>query len=113
MTTRKLAGFVYADASNNGLKDGAEAGVAGVTVRLLDSGGNQIATTVTDSTGAYRVVEVQPSAYLDGIDTLGTCISVTVSNDIFSNVVIPAAGNLAGAGYNFGSCPSPPAQTAR
>ena len=99
-----------------------DAGISGVTVKLVDGSNNLLATTVTDATGAYsftgmspgtyRVVEVQPSTHLDGIDTLGTGINgVTVSNDIFSNVVISSGGNLEGAGYNFGELAVDPKAT--
>ena len=42
---------VWFDADSNGVLDGGEVGIGGVTVVLLDAGGNLIASTVTD-TGA-------------------------------------------------------------
>ena len=107
-STASLSGYVYADTSNNGLKDGSEAGIAGVTVKLLDNSNNLISTVVTTSTGVYsfsgmqpatyRVVETQPSAYLDGIDRVGT-IGGTATSDIFTVTVAPGAS---GSNYNFG-----------
>jgi hypothetical protein len=110
-----LAGTVYNDANNNGIEDGTEAGIARVTVKLLDNLGNVLTSVTADSSGAYsftnlpagtsyRIVEIQPGSYLDGKDTQGSGSGVTnvsVTNDIFK-VAIAAAGNAAGSGYNFG-----------
>ncbi|MBM3881161.1 MAG: DUF2341 domain-containing protein [Verrucomicrobia bacterium] len=40
--------------ANNGLQDGNEPGVSGVTVQLLDNGGSVIGTATTDGAGYYR-----------------------------------------------------------
>ena len=74
---------MYVDANNDGVRDPGEAGIGGVTLTLKDEFGNPTGiTTVTDSTGhycfvglhpgTYTIGEVQPSGYLDGIDTPGT-----------------------------------------
>jgi len=44
--------------AGNGVKDGAEAGIPGVTVALLDSGGNTIATTISDAAGDFSFAGV-------------------------------------------------------
>jgi serine-aspartate repeat-containing protein C/D/E len=59
-----------------------EPGIAGVTMQLLDSTGNVVATTVTDADGLYRfqellkgtytVRELQPAAYFDEDAHVGT-----------------------------------------
>ncbi len=47
--------FVWEDMNGNGLQDGGEPGVGGVTVRLVRSSDNAImATTVTDGAGQYE-----------------------------------------------------------
>jgi uncharacterized repeat protein (TIGR01451 family) len=43
---------------DNGVQDGAEAGIAGVTVDLLDSAGNTIATAITGSDGKFQFTGV-------------------------------------------------------
>src|SRR4051794_40166284 len=48
-----ISGLVYFDANNDGLRQSAEQGISGNTIQLFDSGGNQLATTTTDSTGRY------------------------------------------------------------
>ncbi|NUQ62986.1 MAG: carboxypeptidase regulatory-like domain-containing protein [Pirellulales bacterium] len=79
-----LSGFVYVDDNNNGQRNPGEAGIAGVTLMLLDAEGKPTgATTVTDAAGFYRfgglrpratygVAETQPDGYHDGLDTPGT-----------------------------------------
>lgn len=47
-----IEGRIFVDADGNDL-DNDEAGVAGVTVQLLDASGVMIATTLTDADGAY------------------------------------------------------------
>ncbi len=49
--------------SNNGIQDGTEPGIDGVTVNLLDNGGNIIATTITAAGGYYRFDNLAPGSY--------------------------------------------------
>jgi len=49
--------------ANNGLLDGSEAGVPGVTVQLLDSTGAVVATTTTDTNGEYLFTGLTPGDY--------------------------------------------------
>jgi uncharacterized repeat protein (TIGR01451 family) len=81
-----LSGFVYNDANNDGVKQGGESGIAGVTIEVhqgATAGGTLVATQVTDGTGAYSfsgltvgtytIVEVgQPSGTADGKTTPGS-----------------------------------------
>ncbi|MGJ7582994.1 SdrD B-like domain-containing protein, partial [Variovorax sp. RHLX14] len=83
-----LSGRVYEDLNGNGLIDGGEPNIAGVTIRLngTDSAGNAVAmTTTTDANGnwgftvpagTYNVVEDQPAAYQPGITRAGTVSGV-------------------------------------
>jgi hypothetical protein len=48
-----LGDFVWLDFDGDGIQDAGEAGIAGVTVSLLDSNGNVRANTLTTGTGAY------------------------------------------------------------
>uniref|UniRef100_UPI0005596DEB DUF7507 domain-containing protein n=1 Tax=Desulfatiglans anilini TaxID=90728 RepID=UPI0005596DEB len=47
----RLGNFVWSDTNGNGLQDVGEAGVNGLTVRLLDAGENLIATALTADDG--------------------------------------------------------------
>ena len=54
---------VWIDANDNGIQDGGELGVSGVTVNLLNSGGTVINTTLTDVTGNYSFTNLPPATY--------------------------------------------------
>ncbi|MEO8606576.1 MAG: SdrD B-like domain-containing protein [Chloroflexota bacterium] len=58
-----IGDFVWRDMNNNGVQDGGEIGLSGVTVRLLDSGGTVIATTTTDGSGNYAFTLLPPGTY--------------------------------------------------
>jgi hypothetical protein len=68
----KLGDKVWNDVNNNGTQDGTEAGIAGVTVRLLNSTGvavNNPATgkpyvIVTDAQGMYQFVDLVDGNYI-------------------------------------------------
>ena len=62
--TASLGDFVWNDANYNGVQDSGEAGVHGVTVKLLDgSGADTGKSTVTDGTGAYGFTGLIPGTY--------------------------------------------------
>jgi hypothetical protein len=105
-----LTGYAYLDANKNGVFDGNERPIAGVTVSLT---GATTQTVVTDSYGAYTfdnlpagtftVTETQLGDYADGSDALGNK-GGTKSNDKFSGITLAAGAK--GAGYNFGELQS-------
>ncbi len=49
----KLGNYVWYDNNKNGLQDGTEGGVKGVTVALFDEDGTKLAETTTDVNGRY------------------------------------------------------------
>ncbi|MFL5329228.1 MAG: SdrD B-like domain-containing protein [Gemmataceae bacterium] len=77
-----LGDFVWLDKNCNGIQDKGEAGVAGVTVNLLDSTGKFINSTKTNSSGAYSfnnlsagtftVEFVSPDGYIFSPQKIGT-----------------------------------------
>src|SRR5439155_6395250 len=85
-----VAGFVYHDANNDGIRESRETPIPGTTVILLDASGTQIASTTTDSSGFYRfanlaagtyiIREVQPAGWLDGKDAAGTILGQVVGS---------------------------------
>ena len=127
--TGAISGFVYHDANDNGVKDGGEAAIAGVTMTLsgLTASGANVCTTIpsctttTDVNGAYSfsglrntngsgytITESQPAGYLDGKETAGTQ-GGTVDNTGFDSTAaknrisaIPFSAAAAATGYNFG-----------
>lgn len=63
VTSGTVTGRAFSDTNANGLQDGGETGAANVTVQLLNSSGTVIATTTTNSSGAYSFGSVAPGAY--------------------------------------------------
>ncbi|MEM8680263.1 MAG: SdrD B-like domain-containing protein, partial [Planctomycetota bacterium] len=76
-----LKGTVYHDANGSGQQDRGENGIAGVVVQLIDEQGRVVAEATTDEEGCYefinirqgtyRVMELHPEGWLDGIDSPG------------------------------------------
>jgi hypothetical protein len=111
-----LSGFVYEDCDNNGIKEPAELGIAGVTISLTGTNvlGNTVALVQTTSAsgsytfgslyaGKYTVTETAPAGYVKGKDTIGTVGGTpvgTVGDRQLSNIVLN--GGDSGINYNFG-----------
>ncbi|MCB8975991.1 MAG: carboxypeptidase regulatory-like domain-containing protein [Ardenticatenaceae bacterium] len=58
-----IGDFVWLDANQDGLQDGDEYGIGGVTVELFDSNDNLIDTTTTDGNGGYSFTNLVPGDY--------------------------------------------------
>ncbi|MCA3001077.1 MAG: SdrD B-like domain-containing protein [Burkholderiales bacterium] len=113
-----IDGVVYIDTNNNGLQDGGELGIAGVTIVLtgVDTNGKEVAaTTTTDAAGRYRFINLSPGVYRvtqtnqppgtsNGITTPGstggqaTAVSVLPS----SISAVPLSRAQGSTGNNFG-----------
>ena len=120
-STSSIGGQVYVDASHDGIKDGAESGLAGATVKLsgTDNDGAAVDLSTVSSAdgsfafaslkgGAYTLTQVQPAGVLDGRETAGS-LGGTVENSSFddsaarnqiANIVV--AGGQNATGYLFG-----------
>ncbi len=88
---------VWIDSNANGQQDSTEtAGIAGVTVKLLDAGGAVLGTTETDANGNYLFSNLTPGNYTVDVDQADAQLagySLTSAND-------PQAVTLA-AGENY------------
>jgi hypothetical protein len=106
-----LAGSVYFDTSQNGIRDAGEMGVPGVTITLTgtQSDGRPVfATVVTDANGdflflnlfegTYTLTETPPANTILGQDSVGSLGGVLAPNAITNIPVDPQAGVL----YEFG-----------
>jgi VCBS repeat-containing protein len=110
-----LAGFVYFDVNNNGIKDAGESPLTGVTITLTGtatSGGstavNRTAKTGTDGSysfdnvapGNYTLAQTQPAFTIDGRETAGSQGGTTTTNDRI--VISNFASGTNGTNNNFG-----------
>ncbi|MFN8489149.1 MAG: SdrD B-like domain-containing protein [Caldilineaceae bacterium] len=58
-----LGDYVWLDANKNGIQEGGETGVSGVTVTLYKADGAKLATTTTNTNGYYRFADLEPGDY--------------------------------------------------
>ena len=63
-TSNTVSGTVFADTNDNGIQDGVETGIAGVTVVLVDGSGTQLPNATTDVDGNYTFTGVAPGTIL-------------------------------------------------
>jgi hypothetical protein len=126
-TTGAIGDLVWLDANGDGRQAASEAGVAGVTVRLLDSNGVSVATTRTDEHGGYEFTASADGVYRVEIDLQNgftvTSADVGPDDEADSDAVqvdelartartAPfelAVGNAA-TGLDIGLVPTPPAE---
>ena len=113
-----VAGSVYYDANNDGVRQGGETGIATVPVRITgtDVFGQAVSTDgATDGSGnfafsnggtglrpgTYTITELtQPTGYFDGRETAGTLGGSTATNEQIGTFTLPT--NTAATGYLFG-----------
>ena len=114
-----LAGAVYIDANDNGMREESEAGIAGQKVVLTGTttaGMSVMRESVTDAhgnfyfgsllAGHYTMTEVQPANFLDGKDR-GPNGTPSTANDTFGNIVLAGTPGLISP-YLFGELPNVP-----
>ncbi len=117
VTKSSIAGQVYADFNDDGIVDGNEDGIAGVTLNLsgtdlygntvnlsetTDVDGNYLFDNLIPSNAAgYSISEVQPSSFDDGLDNAsGILVTNSRSTDNINGIDLIADTNL--ENYNFG-----------
>ncbi len=60
-----ISGFVWDDINQDGIQNGGEPGIEGVTIDLIDdSDDSTIATTSSDASGNYNFIDVSPGTYI-------------------------------------------------
>jgi large repetitive protein len=68
--TNSLGDKVWYDNNSNGIQDGTETGVTGVTVTLYNNAGTALATTITDAKGFYSFPGLANGTYKVGFSNL-------------------------------------------
>ncbi|HEX2916673.1 MAG TPA: SdrD B-like domain-containing protein [Chloroflexia bacterium] len=101
-----LSGKVYVDSNNNATLDSGEPPLGGVTITLLDSNGNVVATTQTAPDGSYSftvppgnytITETQPTGY--GSSTPNTLTVTVPAGGLPNQNFGETTGSLTGAVY--------------
>lgn len=116
LATTTLSGRVFDDLNDNGAFDGADAGLANVTVQLVGPTGTTVAETTTGADGTYTLttvgsfaaglyrveVGVPTDGLIDGRETAGSR-GGTVNNtsDSLAIADVPLAARDAASGYLF------------
>jgi len=91
-----ISGMVFNDLNGDGLQDGSESGLGGVTIQLLNSAGTVVATTTTTTNGAYQFMNVPVGNYTVR-ETDPSGYTSTTANSVPVNVTLGGAANA-----NFG-----------
>jgi protocatechuate 3,4-dioxygenase beta subunit len=107
-----LAGFVYVDANDNGIKDSGENGLGGVIVTLSGTNDQNHSISLTTTTasdgsysfgnlrpGSYALAEQAPNGYLVGKDSAGSQGATTAANRIIGGITLAEGVN--GSNNNF------------
>jgi len=111
--TATISGLKFNDVNGNGVRDAGEAGLSGVTIRVIDAAG-AVRTATTDATGAfsftglpagaYVVSEVVPTGFVQtapaapGTFTRNLTAGQTEANLLFGNRA--AVGLVTGTKFN-------------
>lgn len=97
----QIGNRVWNDANYNGVQDGDEAGISGVTVRLYrGSDGAQLGQVVTDAGGNYMFLLIQAATTTTG----GTSATVNISYaDLYGQTVIVGLPGTNGSGVGTGT----------
>ncbi len=104
-----IRGQVFVDLNDDNTFDPGDPFLPNVTIYLLDSSGNRVASTTTDTNGqyaftgltpgVYSVEDVQPAAYLAGGDAVGTAGGALNGPNQILNAQLNMGAN--GVSYNF------------
>lgn len=69
VTAGSIGDRVWLDSDGDSVQDGGEPGINGVTVRLFDGGGNEVASQVTSGDGNYLFTGLGPGDFTVVVDT--------------------------------------------
>jgi len=93
--TASIGNTVWLDANCDGLDDNGEAGIAGVTVELLNGAGTSIlATTTTNSSGNYQFTSLAAGTY--EVKVIAPANETFTTQNVASSSLIDSVVNSAG-----------------
>jgi protocatechuate 3,4-dioxygenase beta subunit len=92
-----IGDFVWRDFNGDGIQNGAEPGIPGVTVRLLSASNVLLATQVTDGSGLYLFTGLQAGTYKVAVDNASPALAGWT----------PTASNAPGSTTSNDSNPNP------
>ncbi|MGL5809675.1 MAG: SdrD B-like domain-containing protein [Nocardioides sp.] len=93
-----IGDFVWWDVDRDGIQDAGEAPIGGVSVRLLDANGDEVATTTTDALGYYYFESLEPGTDYTVVFAKPAGASFTTPNagaDDLDSDADPATGEIA------------------
>jgi protocatechuate 3,4-dioxygenase beta subunit len=113
-----ISGMIHVDLNGDCVYEPGEPLLAGVTVQLLNSADQIVATTITDQNGqysftglrpgTYTVHEVQPAGYFEFGDSVGSAGGTLEGLDTIANVTLGSSVNAT----NYDFCVQGPASIA-
>ncbi|HWM93380.1 MAG TPA: SdrD B-like domain-containing protein [Thermoanaerobaculia bacterium] len=103
---------IWNDLNGDGVQDGGEAGINGVTVELLDVDANVAATTATSGDGGYSFANLGPGTYTVRVDsgTVPAGFNPTFDSDGVATpnqatVTVTAGSNLTNVDFGYRATP--------
>ena len=101
--TASIAGSVWYDIDADGVRQGSESGLSGVTVELLDAMAMVIATTTTDANGNYVFPGLPAGTYSVSVDTLTLPAGLvsTTGGDVTAPITLSEGETFNGADLGY------------
>ena len=86
-----IGDLVWHDLDADGVRDGGEPGLAGISVELVDGGGAVVQTTSTDIDGAYSFTGVNPASYTVRVDLTTLPTGVNTGAPFVATAGVPSS----------------------
>lgn len=103
-TTGSIGDTVFLDIDGDGTQDPGDGGIEGVTVNLLDTLGNILATTTTDASGNYDFLGLPAGSYqvaVSDIDGVLDGLSLSTANNPTTTIVLAAGQDYDDADFGY------------
>jgi hypothetical protein len=102
-TTGTVGDTIFFDTNGDGVQNGGEGGISGVTLRLLNASGAVVATATTGVNGSYDFVGVPPGDYtVEVTDIFGALAGLNISAGTNPSAVVTLAAGEDVNNVDFG-----------